>query len=56
MLACLGPRIALQTGSFVTIARELIASYMMTLLRVGTDHDQLEGCYPSEPILAEASA
>jgi hypothetical protein len=56
MLACLGPRIALQTGSFVTVTRELVASHMMTLLRAGADHDQLEGCYPSEPILAEASA
>ena len=29
---------------------------MTTLLRIRADHDQLEGCYRSEPILAEASA
>jgi hypothetical protein len=56
MLACLGPRLAIQTGSYVTATRELIASHMMTLLRVGRDHDQLEAFFASEPILAEASA
>jgi len=56
MLACLGPRLAIQTGSYVTATRELITSHMMTLLRVGRDHDQLEAYFASEPILAEASA
>ena len=56
MLACLGPRLAFQTGSYVTATKELIASHMMTLLRVGRDHDQLEAVFASEPILAEASA
>ena len=56
MLACLGPRLAIQTGSNTTMARELVASHMMVLLKVGKDHEQVEGYYPSEPILAEASS
>ena len=56
MLACLGPRLAIQTGPYVTATKELVASHMMTLERVGTNHDHLETRYLSEPILAEAAA
>lgn len=55
-LACLGPRLALQLGSYTQDARELIASHMMCLEHVGDDHVQLFSRYLSEPILAEASA
>jgi hypothetical protein len=55
-LACLGPRLALQIGSFCQDARELVASHMMFLEHVGDDHEQLFTRYLSEPILAEASA
>jgi hypothetical protein len=54
-LACLGPRLALQLGSFCHDTRELVASHMMCLEHVGPAH-QLLARYISEPILAEASA
>ena len=53
-LACLGPRLALQIGSFCRDARELVASHMMFLEHV--DDERLFTRYLSEPILAEASA
>ena len=56
MLACLGPRLAIQMGPYVTATKELVASHMMTLERVGVNHDHLETRYLSEPILAEAAA
>ena len=56
LLACLGPRLALQIGSFCEDARELVASHMMFLEHVGDEHEQLFVRYLSEPILAEASA
>ena len=56
LLACLGPRLALQIGSFCEDARELVASHMMFLEHVGDEHEQLFARYLSEPILAEASA
>jgi hypothetical protein len=55
-LACLGPRLALQVGSYCQDARELVASHMMSLEYVGHDHVELLTRYLSEPILAEASA
>ena len=55
-LACLGPRLAFQIGSFCQDARELVASHMMSLEHVGDDHVRLFTRYLSEPILAEASA
>jgi hypothetical protein len=56
MLACLGSWLAIQTGPHVTATKELVASHMMTLKRVGVNHDHLETRYLSEPILAEAAA
>ena len=56
MLACLGPRLAIQVGPYVTATKELVASHMMTLERVGENHDHLEARYLSEPILCEAAA
>jgi hypothetical protein len=55
-IALLGPRLALQVGSFSQDARELVASHMMYLEHVGDDHHQLFTRYLSEPILSEASA
>jgi hypothetical protein len=55
-VALLGPRLALQVGSFSQDARELVASHMMYLEHVGDDHHQLFTRYLSEPILSEASA
>jgi hypothetical protein len=34
ILTILGPRLSIQTGSFTTTARELVASHMMVLLKV----------------------
>jgi hypothetical protein len=56
MLACLGPRLAIQTGPYVIATKELVASHMMTLERVGANHEHLETRYLSEPIMAEAAA
>ena len=56
MLACICSRLAIHTGSYVTATKELVASYMMPLERVGQYHDQLETRYLSEPILAEVAA
>ena len=55
MLAVLGCRLAIQTGSYVSLVQELVASHMMVLLRI-TGHEQIEGIYPSEPMLAVASS
>ena len=56
-VALLGPRLALQVGSFSQDARELVASHMMYLEHVGDDHhQQLFTRYLSEPILSEASS
>jgi hypothetical protein len=56
MLALMGLRLALQTGSFTALLPEMVASHLMVSLRVGDDHEPLEAFYPSEPILAEASS
>lgn len=55
-VALLGPRLALQVGSFSQDARELVASHMMYLEHVGDDQHQLFTRYLSEPILSEASS
>ena len=54
MLAVLGCRLAIQTGSYVSLVHELVASHMMVLLRI-VRHEQVEAIYPSEPMLAVAS-
>jgi len=56
MLALMGSRLALQTGSFTALLPEMVASHLMVSMRVGDDHEPLEAFYPSEPILAEASS
>jgi hypothetical protein len=56
MLASLGPRLAIQLGPYVTATKELVASHMMSLERVGENRNHLEARYLSEPILAEAAA
>lgn len=56
MLALMGTRLALQTGSFTALLPEMVSSHMMVLMRVSDDHEQLEAFYPSEPILANASS
>ena len=56
MLALMGTRLALQTGSFTALLPEMVSSHLMVLMRVSNDHEQLEAFYPSEPILANASA
>ena len=56
MLALMGPRLALQTGSFTALLPEMVSSHLMILMRVSDDHEQLEAFYASEPILAEASS
>ena len=45
----------IQTGSYVSLVHELVASHMMVLLRI-IRHEQVEGIYPSEPMLAVASS
>ena len=56
MLALLGSRLALQTGSFTALLPEMVSSHLMVLMRVSSDREHLEAFYPSEPILANASA
>ena len=43
-------------GSFMALLPEMVSSHLMVLMRVSNDHEQLEAFYPSEPILANASA
>jgi len=43
-------------GSFMALLPEMVLSHLMVLMRVSNDHEQLEAFYPSEPILANASA
>jgi hypothetical protein len=55
MLAVLGCILAIQTGSYVSLMQELVASHMMVQLRI-IRHKQINGVYPSEPMLAVASS
>jgi len=55
LLAVLAPRLALTIGPYTSEASELIASHLAVLTRTD-DERHLRTVYPSEPILAEASA
>jgi len=55
MTAILACRLALCTGPFVQLTHELVAYHMMTVQRA-PETLELHAHYPSEPILAEASA
>jgi hypothetical protein len=56
LLAVLACRLALTVGPFSTEARELVSSHLAILLSTDSDRHFLKIYYPSEPILAEASA
>jgi hypothetical protein len=56
LLAVLAPRLALTAGPYSLEASEIIASHMAVLMKTDEDRHFLRTAYPSEPILAEASA
>ena len=56
MIAVLAPRLSLTIGPYTSEASELIASHLAVLTRTDSEHHFLRTVYPSEPILAEASA
>jgi hypothetical protein len=56
LLAVLAPRLALTVGPYTVEAEELISSHLAVLIRTDTDRHFLRTAYPSEPIVAEASA
>src|ERR1700738_1805767 len=56
LIAVLAPRLALTIGPYTVEASELIASHLATLTRSDNKRHFLRTVYPSEPILAEASA
>jgi hypothetical protein len=56
LVSALAPRIALSANPDSVEASEMIASHMAVLMRTDTDRHFLRIVYPSEPLLAEASA
>ena len=56
LLAVVACRLALTVGPFSTEARDLVSSHLAILLDTDPDRHFLKIYYPSEPILAEASA
>jgi len=56
MMAIMSCRLGLQIGAAVKLTHDLVASHMMTTLHVPREGNTLVAHYPSEPILAEASA
>jgi hypothetical protein len=56
LLAVLAPRLALTAGPFTTEAVQMVSSHLAVLLRTDKECHFLQTFYPSEPILAEASA
>jgi hypothetical protein len=54
LLAILAPRLAVTAGPYLREAAEIISSHLAILMR--TDRHFLRTAYPSEPIVAEASA
>src|SRR5271154_4416127 len=56
LLAVLACRLALTVGPFSAEARDLVSSHLAILLNTDPDRHFLKIYYPSEPILAEASA
>ena len=55
-LAVLATRLALAVGPFTAEATHVVASHLAVLLSTDKDRHFLQTFYPSEPILAEASA
>jgi hypothetical protein len=56
LLAIIAPWLALTTGPYLREAAEIIASHLAILMRTDGDRHFLRTAYPSEPIVAEASA
>src|SRR6202022_1574692 len=56
MIAVLAPRLSLTIGPYTSEASELIASHLAVLTRTDSENHFFRTLYPSEPILAEASA
>jgi len=56
LFAVLAPRLALTAGPYSPEASEIVSSHMAVLVRTDNDRHFLRTAYPSEPILAEASA
>jgi hypothetical protein len=56
LLAVIAPRLALTIGPCTEEASELIASHLAVLTRTDKERHFLQTVYPSEPVLAEASA
>jgi len=55
-LAVLATRLALTVGPFTAEATRVVASHLAVLLSTDQDRHFLQTFYPSEPVLAEASA
>ena len=56
LLAVLAPRLALTARPFTSEAAQMVSSHLAVLLRTDKERHFLQTFYPSEPILAEASA
>jgi len=56
LLSVIAPRLAVTAGPLTHEAAEMVASHMAVLVRTDRDRHFLRTLYPSEPILAEASA
>ena len=56
LLAILAPRLAVTAGPNVREAAEIIASHLAILMRTDADRHFLRTAFPSEPVVAEASA
>jgi hypothetical protein len=56
LLAVLAPRLALTASPFTSEAAQMVSSHLAVVLRTDKEHHFLQTFYPSEPILAEASA
>jgi hypothetical protein len=56
LFAILAVRLSLTVGPFSTEAAEVVSSHLAVLLKTDDDRHFLRTYYPSEPILAEASA
>ena len=56
LLAILAPRLSITAGPWLLEAAEMISSHLAVLMRTDEDRHFLRIAYPSEPIVAEASA
>src|SRR5436190_22545236 len=56
LLALLAPRLALAADPFTSEAEEMISSHLAILVRTDDDRHFVRIAYPSEPIVAQASA